>query len=118
MAIGIERIAEKASADDIIICFNNDIEIPDQILTRIISQVRKQPKLVISPLSVSPHSDRVVATGVNVKNWWLGINETPFNGLNYKTIANSELKIEELLKLIIDDSPALMALSIILSKIQ
>ena len=39
MSIGIEQISKVAKSDDIIICFNNDIEVPDQILMNILHQV-------------------------------------------------------------------------------
>lgn len=91
MSIGIDQISKDAKPDDIIICFNNDITVPDQILANIITQITNQARLVISPLSVSPYDERVIATGVIVKNWYFGINETPFNGRKYDQITNTNL---------------------------
>ena len=91
MSIGIDQIATVAKPTDIIICFNNDIMLPDEIVEDIIEKITNDNHLVISPLSVSPHDGRVIATGVKVKNWYLGINETPFKEQKFDKISASDL---------------------------
>ena len=91
MSIGIDQIATVAKPTDIIICFNNDITFPDEIVEEIIEKITNDNHLVISPLSVSPHDGRVIATGVKVKNWYLGINETPFKEQKFDKISASDL---------------------------
>ena len=91
MSVGISEISKIAKSTDIIICFNNDIMLPDDVLGYTLSKVTKDKFLVLSPLSVSPHSGRVIATGVKVKNWYLGLNETPFKGRMFDCINSSDL---------------------------
>ena len=88
MHVGVSEISKHAKPTDIIICFNNDIMLPDEILSDIISLIVKEDRLVISPLSVSPHTGRVIATGVKVKNWYFGLNDTPFREQKFDLISD------------------------------